>query len=215
MLYRCNRHTSFQHIMSSWAKNVSFNDTVVNQMTTQPATTVAPTLAPTTQPASTAAPSYPANDGFGGGGTGVVFPLPVAPSLLLGGDIEALNPLTPIPTTTSAPETLAPIPTTMPVMLPEEPEEEKPAWTWTKVVFLVFAVLLILGAVYYFFIHNKAGKNGKNGKNGAAAVNNSNNLNNMNNMNNANNNLNYNNSALNDYNNSNSFANNPVNLRKK
>lgn len=200
--------------MSSWAKSVSFNDTVVSQMTTA-ATTAAPTTAaPTNTPATTAPPSYPANPGFGGGG--VVFPLPVAPSLLLDGDISALNPVTLPPTTTPAP-TLAPIPE-----LPtQEPEEEKPSWTWTKIGFLVFIALVVLGAIWYFFIRKSAsGKNGSNGSSGntKAGVNvnnlngsNSNNLNNVNNLNN----MNYNNSSLNDYNNSNAWANNSLTKAKK
>ena len=91
--------------MSTWVRSVEFNDTVVNQLTSTPAPTTSPTPAPTTAP--TTAPSYPNNNGFGGAG-GVVFPLPVAPSLLMDGDIAALNPITPAPT--PAPETLEPVP---------------------------------------------------------------------------------------------------------
>ncbi len=201
--------------MSSWAKNVSFNDTIVSQMTSAPTTAAPTTPAATTAPATTAAPSYVNNPGFGGGG--VVFPLPVAPSLL-DGDITALNPIPAAPTTTAAPETLAPIPeVAMPM---EEDVEEEPSWSWKKVVFLLFIALVVLGAVYYFFIRNRKSNASGNGANRGRASNNSNNLNNGNNLNNngnnANNgnNLNYNNSALNDFNNSNSFANTPANLKK-
>jgi len=58
-------------------------------------------------------PPYQNNPGFGSGSGGVVFPLPVAPSLLMDGDISALNPITDAPTTiapTTAPPTLAPMP---------------------------------------------------------------------------------------------------------
>ena len=169
--------------MSTWVKNVEFNDTVVNQLTSTPAPTAAPTPAPTTAP--TTAPSYPNNNGFGGAG-GVVFPLPVAPSLLMDGDITSLNPITPAPT--PAPETLEPVPE-MPMIIEEEDE---PFWTWWKIAIVVLAVVLVAIGIWWMLKRNgknakKSANNINNGTNGKAANTNNTNINNTNNLNNANN----------------------------
>lgn len=119
--------------MSTWASNIRWDDSVIKSLTgtnttpspttmaptTMPPTTPAPvTLPPTLPPTTPAPPVYSNNPGFGSGSGGVVFPLPVAPSLLMDGDISALNPITDAPTTnapTTSPPTLPPIPQMMPI----------------------------------------------------------------------------------------------------
>lgn len=115
--------------MSTWASNIQWDDSIIKSLTGSGATTQAPvtptittTAAPETeQPITTTfapvptttSPPYQNNPGFGSGSGGVVFPLPVAPSLLMDGDISALNPITDAPTTmapTTMPPTLAPMP---------------------------------------------------------------------------------------------------------
>ena len=109
--------------MSTWARNIQWDESAIQSLTGANETTSAPTAAPTTMPATTVAPTTTAaptlppmttssprrhNPGFGSGSGGVVFPLPVAPSLLMDGDISALNPITDAPTTMAP--TLPPFP---------------------------------------------------------------------------------------------------------
>ena len=107
--------------------------------------TMPPTLPPTlppTQPPPQRMPRYDTG--------GVVVPLPVAPDLLLGGDISMLNPVT-----TPAPATMAPTtpaattsaPTIAPLPLKKE-DEKKGFWTW-KTTLLIVLCLAILGAGGY------------------------------------------------------------------
>ena len=121
--------------MSTWASNIQWDDSVIKSLTganttpaptveppiytttSAPTTTAAPSTLPATLPPTTPAPPiYSNNPGFGSGSGGVVFPLPVAPSLLMDGDISALNPITDAPTTmaaTTSPPTLPPMPQMM------------------------------------------------------------------------------------------------------
>jgi len=166
--------------MSSWVQNISWDSTAIGGMTTAaPATTAAPTTAAPTLPPTvpaTAAPSYPYNPNYSGGG-GVIFPLPVSASLLMDGDVTALSPLTPSPTTTAPPlpDTLPPLPSTLPAVLPQE-EEEKPFWTWQKIALVLCALLVLGGAIWWFFLRKKGGKNNR-GNNNTGRRNNTNNTN--------------------------------------
>ena len=149
--------------MSTWVQNISWDSSAIGGMTTAaPATTTAAptTAAPTAPP--TVAPSYPMNPNYGGGG--VIFPLPVAPSLLMDGDISALSPITPAPTTAApVPETLAPIPPMpMPVMVDED--EDKPFWTWQKIA-LALGCLMVVGVAVWWFFLRKGKKNNGRGNN--------------------------------------------------
>jgi len=155
--------------MTSWVSNISWDSSAIGGMTTAAPTptTAAPTVAPTPVPA-TVAPSYPMNPNYAGGG--VIFPLPVAPSLLMDGDISALSPITPAPTTAAPlPETLAPIPPSFP--MPMEEEEPEPFWTWQKIALAMCAVVVLSGVVWWFFIrkkgrNNKGNNRGNNNNNG-------------------------------------------------
>lgn len=163
--------------MSTWLKNIQWDDSVMSGMTESP-TTMAPvtsvppleTIMPTPPP-PTQNPNYPTTQPYGDGS--VVFPLPVSPDLLLGsGNLDALNPITttpaPTPEPTTMPPTLPPVPVTMP---PEEAPEEKPFWTKTKIAIAVLAVLVFVGVVYFLFFRksknankNTSGPNTSNGK---------------------------------------------------
>jgi len=176
--------------MSSWLSNITWDSSAIGGMTTAAPTTAAPTTAApaTTVTPATVAPSYPYNPNYGSGG-GVIFPLPVAPSLLMDGDITSLNPLTPMPTTmapTTLPPTLAPVPTFTPQPDEEEPE---PFWTFNTILLMSCLCVLLLAAVWFFFFrkggknkNNNRGKNNSNiGPKGAANYNNA--LDNWNNLN--------------------------------
>jgi len=162
--------------MSTWLKNIQWNDSVVSGMTESPTTTAAPTTAsPRTippPPPPVTNPNYPTTTRYGDGN--VVFPLPVSPDLLLGsGNLDALNPVT----TTAAP-TLEPItnpPTLAPVppmtMMPIKVEEDKPFWTKTRIAMAVGSAVAILGLIYFFFLRNRGGNSNK--ASNKSAVNNS------------------------------------------
>lgn len=100
--------------------------------------------------------------------------MPVAPDLLLGGDLDALNPITttPAPTTTMppittmppAPTTMAPLDTLPPVPILDEDEEEPvPFWTPMTLGIGALALVLVAAAIYYFFIRKGKGGNNKKG----------------------------------------------------
>ncbi len=92
--------------------------------------------------------SFPAagTTNFGAPG-GVVFPLPVAPSVLLDGDIADLQPVA--PTTTAAP-TLPPVP--LMTINPIDIERER-ANARRKKILIAIGLLLIAGAGWY--LHKK------------------------------------------------------------
>jgi len=152
--------------MSTWVQNISWDSSAIGGMTTAPAaTTMAPTtMAPTTP--ATVAPSYPMNPNYGGGG--VIFPLPVAPSLLMDGDISALSPITPAPTTAAPlPDTLAPIPPMNLSPIAADDDDEKPYWTWQRIA-LLLGFFLVVGVVVWWFFLRKGSKNNRNTTNNGA-----------------------------------------------
>lgn len=148
--------------MSTWASNIQWDDSVIKSLTgantttpapttmtpttMPPTTTSAPTTLPPTLPPTTPPPTYSNNPGFGSGSGGVVFPLPVAPSLLMDGDISALNPVTDAPTTmapTTSPPTLPPIPQMMPLtMAPVEDRSQR------KMIMLGIAGAVVAATVF-------------------------------------------------------------------
>jgi hypothetical protein len=95
--------------------------------------------------------------------------MPVAPDLLLGGDLDALNPITTTPApitmapTTIAPTTMAPLDTLPPVPILEDDEEPVPFWTPLTLGIGALALVLVAAAIYYFFIRKGKGGNNKKG----------------------------------------------------